>query len=133
MIRSSGVVALLALFSTISTAQPQKFEGTWEARFKSNIFMILKLQAGEPVSGTLSGGTIRVNEEGDLVDASGGGDEFPISKARIDGNKLSFDWKDSGDETLRLEMRLTGEGEAQLQFLNLPEGAKMKPLTLKRK
>jgi hypothetical protein len=81
----------------------------------------------------MSGGSIRVNDDGELIEASGGGDELPISKAVIEGDKLSFERKDSDDETLRIRMQVTGEGEAQLQFMNLPEGAKMKPFTLKRK
>ncbi len=133
MNRIGAVVALLAALSTIGTAQPQKFTGVWEARFKENVFITLKLQAGEPISGTMSGGDIRVNDEGDLVEATGGGPELPISNARIDGDKLSFDRKDADDETLRIQMRVTGDGEAQLQFMDLPEGMKMKPFTLKRK
>jgi hypothetical protein len=128
----AGVV-LLAALSTSGIAQPQRFLGVWEARFKGEVFLTLKLQEGEPISGTISGGSIRVNDDGDLIEASGGGDELPISKAVIEDDKLSFDRKDSGDETLRFRMQVTGDGEAQLQFMNLPEGVKMKPFTLKRK
>ncbi|MGA2595398.1 MAG: hypothetical protein ABSH09_00155 [Bryobacteraceae bacterium] len=133
MNRLGAVVVLLAALSTTGTAQPQRFVGDWEARFKGDVFLTLKLQEGEPISGTMSGGSIRVDDDGNLTEASGGGDELPISKAVIEGDTLSFDWKGSDDETLRIRMRVTGDGEAQLQFMGLPEGLKMKPFTLKRK
>jgi hypothetical protein len=125
--------ALLAAFSIPLAAQQQRFAGVWEATFKGNVFMVLKLQTGEPLSGTLSGGSFSVNSEGDLTEASGGGKELPISNAKIDGDRLSFDWKDSDDETLKLEMQLIGDGEAQLRFVSAPEDAKIKPFPLKRK
>ena len=94
--------------------------------------MTLKLEMRNTISGTLSGGHIEVNRDGDIIDASGGGRELPISNARIDGDTLWFDWKDGDDETTKLAMKLSGEGEAHLQFLDVPEGVKMKPIRLTR-
>jgi len=115
-----------------AAAQQLKFTGVWEAKFKGEVFMILKLQAGDPISGSLSGGHISVNDDGDLTEANGGGEELPISNAKIQGNKLSFESKND-DETMKLEMTVTGDGEAQLQFMDLPEGLKIKPFPLRRK
>ncbi len=132
MNKLGAIVVLLAALSTNGTAQPRKFLGVWEARFKGDVFLTLKLQEGEPIAGTINGGNVQVNQDGDLIEASAGTDEIPISKAAIDGEKLTFEENNDG-ETIRIEMRLTGDGEAQFQFVNLPEGLKMKPFTLKRK
>jgi len=116
-----------------AAAQQQKFAGVWEARFKGEVFMTLKLEAGDPISGSLSGGSISVNDDGDLTAASGGGKELPILNPKVDGNKLSFEWKEDEDETLKFEMRLTADGEAQLQFMDAPEGLRIKPIPIRRK
>ncbi len=126
------VVLLAAAVGNSGFAQPQRFLGVWEARFKGDVFLTLKLQEGEPIAGTINGGNVQVNQDGDLTEASAGTDEIPISKAAIDGEKLAFEENNDG-ETIRIEMRLTGDGEAQFKFVNLPEGLKMKPFTLKRK
>jgi len=133
MNRLGTVILLLAALSASGTAQPRKFLGVWEARFKGDVFLTLKLQEGEPIAGTINGGNVQVNQDGDLIEASAGTDEFPISKPAIDGEKLAFEAKDNDGETMQFEMRLTGDGEAQFQFVNLPKGLKMKPFTLKRK
>ena len=116
-----------------AAAEQSKFAGVWEARFKGEVFMILKLEPGDPISGSLSGGNISVNDDGDLTEASGGGKELAISNPKVDGNKLSFAWKEDEEETLKFEMRLTGDGEAQLQFMDMPEGHRIKPFPIKRK
>lgn len=112
--------------------QQRDFAGAWHAKFNGAVFMMLKLQIGESISGTLSGGHIEVNRDGDIINASGGGAELPISNARLEDGKLSFDWNDSDDDTVKFSMKLTGDGGAELQFLSLPEGVKMKPIRLMR-
>ena|SRR5579884_666607 len=121
---------LLSACMMPGAAQNHRFAGVWEARFQGEVFMRLKLQAADTVSGTLSGGHIDVNREGDITNASGGGKELPISNVTIDGDKMLFDWKEDDDETSKLSFKLTGDGQAELQFLNIPEGAKMKPIRL---
>jgi hypothetical protein len=116
-----------------AAAQQSKFAGVWEARFKGEAFMTLKVAAGDPISGSLSGGHIGVNDDGDLTEASGGGKEHPILSPKVDGDILSFQWKEDDEETLKFEMRLTGDGEAMLQFMDVPEGHTIKPIPIRRK
>jgi len=78
-----------------------------------------------------------VNEEGDITDAQPSdpepsGKDRPILNPKIEGGKLSFDWKDSDDETAKLELKITGEGEAELRFVEAGEHA-IKPIVLRRK
>ena len=127
------VFALVCASFVPAAAQQQNFAGVWEAKFQGETFMVLKLEAGDPISGTLSGGHIEVGNDGEITHASGGGKELPISNAQLQGDRLSFDWKEDDEETLKLAMRITGNGEAELQFLTIPEGAKMKPIRLTRK
>lgn len=128
---------LQVVFTIVSAAcipaagEQRDFVGTWQATFKGDVFMTLKITGGPSIAGTLSGGNIRVDESGELTEASGGGEEHPISNVKVDGDRMSFDWKDD-DETLKMEFKLTGAGAAELQFLSLPEGVKMKPIRFTR-
>jgi len=140
MLRPHNLHLFFTLFAAlcipVAAQEPdaqQTFAGVWEATFKGDVFMILKLEAGDKISGTLSGGQLSVDHNGEIIEASGGGKELPISNARIEGTKLSFDWKDSDDETVKLETTVTENGKAQLRFMDLPEGHKMKPIALKQK
>jgi len=140
MLRPHNLDLFFTLFAALSitvTAQEPKtqqtFAGVWEATFKGDVVMILKLEAGDKISGTFSGGHLRTDEDGEIIEASGGGKELPISNARVEGTKLSFDWKDNDDETLKFDMTVTGNGNAQLRFMDVPEGHKMKPIALKKK
>jgi hypothetical protein len=47
-------------------------------------------------------------------------------------NTLSFDWKDDDEEATQFEMKITGEGKAELRMINT-EGHAIKPIRLKRK
>jgi hypothetical protein len=129
--RSLDVVFLLVSAMFIpAAAEQQKFAGTWQATFKGEVFMTLKLQEGDPISGSLSGGHIDVDREGEITEASGGGAEHPVSNVKLEGDTLSFDLKEDDDETMKFVMKITGNGEAELQFVNLPEDVKMKPIKL---
>ena len=51
---------LLFLVSLSAPAQPAKFAGTWEAAREGKIFLVLKIQAGQKISGTLNAGSIKI-------------------------------------------------------------------------
>ncbi len=113
------------------------FAGTWEGRFKGAVFCVLRLEAGEKISGTLSPGRISVNEDGDITDAQPSdpepsGKELPILNPKIAGGKLSFDWKDTDDETSKFDLKITGEGDAELRLIGESEHP-IKPIVLRRK
>ncbi len=140
-IRSRFLLAL-SIVAGLSAAlcgqeNPKAFAGTWEGKFKGAVFCVLKLESGDQISGTLSPGRISVNEEGDITDAQPSdpepsGKDRPILNPKIEDGKLSFDWKDSDDETSKLELKITGEGEAELRFVVDSEHA-IKPIVLRRK
>lgn len=113
--------------------EQQRFAGTWEAKFKGAVICTIKLDAGEELSGATYGCSIQVNQEGDLIETQApehADEPSPILSPRIQGDKLSFENKD-GDDTLKLELTLTGEGRAELRFVDAP--VKIKPVRFERR
>src|ERR1035438_2241289 len=72
VMRTPACVAacLLFLVSLGAPAQPAKFTGTWEAAHEGKIFLVLKIQAGQKISGTLNAGSIKLSDDGELIEAS---------------------------------------------------------------
>ena len=134
--RTPALVAacLLLLLSLGATAEPAKFEGVWEAAHEGKVFLVLKIQAGQRISGTLNAGSIRLSDEGELIEASPVEDrEAPFFFAKAEGDKLEFDYQDQGDdEIMHFELKLTGEGAGELRIVDehIP---KMKPFRLRKK
>ena len=131
----AGVAAcLLFLVSLGAPAQPAKFAGTWEAALEGKVFLVLKIQAGQKISGTMNAGSIRLSDEGELIEASPVEDrEAPFFFAKADGDKLEFDYQDQGDdEIMHFELKLTGDGAGELRIVDehIP---KMKPFRLRKK
>ena len=125
---------LLLLASLGAPAQPAKFAGTWEAAHKGKVFLVLKIQAGEKISGTLNAGSIKLSDEGELLEAEPVEDrEAPFFFAKTEGDKLEFDYQDQGDdEVMHFELKLTGAGAGELRIVDehIP---KMKPFQLRKK
>jgi hypothetical protein len=127
-------LALPPLWAQDSKSQ-QRFAGTWEAKYKGTVFCTIKLEAGERISGSTVACNIRVDENGDLMepDSAGNSDKpSPILNPGIHGDTLSFEVKDDDDEEqIKLEMQLTGEGQADVRFIDTP--TKIKPIHFTRK
>jgi hypothetical protein len=127
-------------FAQDNTA-PAPFGGTWLGSFKGTVFCVLKLNTfyaangratATIISGTLSAGKISVNDDGDLTEAEPSAPDAaaPILHTRIDGKTLSFEWKETGeDEAVKLELRLTGDHEAEMRFVG---ETRIKPIHLRR-
>ena len=116
------------------TDPQQRFAGTWEAKFKGTVFCTIKLKAGERISGATYACRIHVNANGDLVEpdpAEGADTPAPILDPVIDGDTLSFEMSDDGDGRIKLTLTLTGDGVADLHFLNAP--VEIKPIRFQRK
>lgn len=116
-----------------SAHDQQRFAGTWEAKYKGAIICTIKLEAGEKLSGATEGCNIHVNDDGDLIETQPeeqAGEPSPILNAKIEGEKLSFEIKD-GDDTMKLELTLTGEGRSELRFVDAP--VKIKPVRFERR
>ena len=124
-------LATILLSAIVLFGQPtatQKFSGIWEARFKGDVFCVLKIQTGDKLGGTMSSVDINVDEDGNLQSAQAKDTEFPILRPSIESDKLIFEWTDNPDEApLKLELKITGEKEAQLRIVEPPEGVKIKP------
>jgi hypothetical protein len=129
-IRAAAILSLAAALG-MATGE-EKFAGTWEARAKGTVFLVLKVKAGEKISGTLNAGSIQMNDEGDLLEAGPVEDhESPIFFARIDGDKLAFEFQDEDNEVMSFELKLTGEGAGELRIVD-KDHPKLKGFAVKR-
>ena len=115
------------------TAEESKFAGTWEATSGGKTFLILKLQAGAKISGTMNAGSITMDEKGELLDAGPVEDrESPIFFARAEGDKLEFDFQDDDNEVMHFELKLTSGDKAELRIVD-EHYPKIKAFPLKKK
>jgi hypothetical protein len=122
----------LSLLNAQGAKDQQRFAGTWEAKFKGAVICSMKLTTGESLSGEMYGCNIHVDQEGNLDESTPpeATEPSPIVNAKIDGDKLSFESKD-GDDTIKMELTLTGEGRAELRILDAP--VKIKPIRFERR
>ena len=125
---------LVLLLGASAPAQPAKFAGTSEAAHEGKIFLVLKIQTGQKISGTLNAGSIHLNDEGELIEAGPVEDrEAPFFFAKAEGDRLEFDYQDQGDdEIMHFELKLTGDDAGELRIVDehIP---KMKPFRLRKK
>ena len=132
------VVALLPLLACLPlTAQDtdaqKKFAGTWEAKFKDKVICTIKVKAGDPITGETAACSINLDENGDLKepDSTHRPDKpSPMRNLKLQGDTLTFEEED-GDDVLEFEMKVVGDGQAELNILNSP--VPMKPIHFARK
>ena len=132
------LVALLSLLACLPlTAQDadaqKKFAGTWEARFKDTVICTIRVKAGNSISGETAACSINLDENGDLKepDSADRPDEpSPMLNPRVQGDTLTFEEKD-GDDVLKFEMKVVGDGQTELRILNSP--VPIKPIHFARK
>jgi hypothetical protein len=132
------LVALLPLFVCLplgaqDTETQKKFAGTWEAKFKDKVICTIRVKAGEAISGETAGCSISVDENGDLKEpdsADRPDNPSPMLNPKVQGDTLTFEDKD-GDDVLKFEMKLIGDGQAELTILDSP--VPMKPIQFARK
>jgi hypothetical protein len=135
---SRSVIALLLLLACLPLAAQdadaqKKFAGTWEAKFKDQVICTIRVRAGEAISGETVDCSISVDENGDLKepDSTDRPDEpSPMLMPKLQGDTLSFEEKD-GDDVLKFEMKLVGDGHAELTILDTP--VPVKPIRFARK
>ncbi len=127
------LLPLAALVLAQDVAMQKRFIGTWEARFKDKVICTINLEAGHPLSGNMHACNVNVNADGDLIEPEGSDDKTDqILDPKLQAETLSYSVKDEdGGEPLRFELKLTGEGHAELTFLNAP--VKMKPIRFEKK
>jgi len=132
------LIALLPLLACLPlTAQDadaqKKFAGTWEAKFKDKVICTIRVKAGDPISGETAACSINVDENGDLKEpdsADRPDNPSPMLNPKLQGDTLTFEDKDD-DEVVKFEMKLTGDGQAELTILNAP--MPVKPIHFARK
>ena len=135
--RKSTVTAVAALVGLCLWAQdtksPVEFSGRWEATFRDTVFLVLQIETEGGIAGTLRGGSISLNEDGDLIQAGPVASEpAAIRNAKADGATLSFDFQEPGDdEVMKFELKITGDGVGALRILD-EHVPKMKGFAIKR-
>jgi hypothetical protein len=133
------MIALLSLFSSLPLAAQgaeaqKKFAGTWEAKLKDKVICTVRLKAGAEISGETQACSIIVDGNGDLQepDSTENSDRPPshILNAKLQSDTLTFEEKND-DEVLKFEMKLIGDGQAELRILDTP--VPIKPIHFDRK
>lgn len=121
------VAALLSLLACLPlTAQDaevqKKFAGTWEAKLKDKVICTMRVRTGQAISGETVACSINVDKNGDLQEpeSTDRPDEpSPMLNPKVHGGTLTFEEKDA-DDVLKFEMKLVGEGQAELMILDAP-------------
>jgi hypothetical protein len=135
---SRSVIALLPVLVCLPlTAQDvdaqKKFAGTWEAKFKDKVICTIRVRPGEALSGETAACNISVAENGDLKEPDSTdrpAEPEPMIDPKVQGETLMFEEKD-GDDVLKFEMKLVGDGQAELRILESP--VPLKPIRFARK
>ena len=131
-------IALLLLAGLPASAQQNdarnKFVGTWEAKWKDKVICTIRLRAGDPVSGETEACNIHVDDNGDLQEPEssepGDGQPATIVRSKLTGETLTFE-EDEGGEVIKFELRLVGEGKAELRIPGAP--VRINPIPFTRK
>ena len=129
---------MIALLTSLSLAgqdasAQKKFAGTWEAKWKDKVVCTITLKAGVQISGETVACSIHVDANGDLDEpgsTSSEGTPAPILNAKLQGDTLTFQ-EDADGEVIKFEMKLLGDGRAQLKILDAP--VLIKPIHFDRK
>jgi hypothetical protein len=110
----------------------EKFAGTWEAKAKGTTFLVLRISAGEKISGTMKAGAVHMDDNGELLDVGPAEEsENPIFFAQVEGDTLTFNFQDTDDEVMSFELKLTGENAGELRILDKDHPA-LKAFPVKR-
>ncbi len=111
----------------------EQFVGTWHAKFKGKIFetIVLNNQDGK-ITGTVSRGEIQLNDDGELTSADQIEGSDPITESKIIGKTLFITCKDEDGDSIKAEIKLTADDQAELQMVTPPNVSAPKPWTLER-
>jgi hypothetical protein len=132
MIALLPVLGCLCLPGQEGEAQ-KRFAGTWEAKWKDKVVCTITLKAGVQISGEMFACSFQADAKGDLQEPEStgpAGPPAPILNAKLQGDTLSFQEKDD-DDVVKFEMKLIGEGRAELKILDAP--VLIKPIRFDRK
>jgi len=115
-------------------ADLRPFVGTWQAKFKGNVWLTIKLEKKQDkLTGTVSHANISVDPSGELTDVEVPDGSDAIVEATLTGGGIL---RITEEDAMQFEMKVTGADQAQLQILVPPdEGGKVptpKPWKLER-
>ena len=140
-----GVATILATVSVaisgyslqISQATNQAFVGTWRADYQGKNFMVFNfVEENGKLSGSLKSMETHIHLEGqgEVYEVSGKlSDPMKLTKIRIEGRSVFFDFiEDEDPEPSHFRMDLEGPAKANLQWLELPQGLKLKPISFSK-
>ncbi len=124
------LVTCLFLTLPLVRAEPSSpFTGKWEGELHGTVYARLIVREGSPLSGLLATGHVDTSDDGTLKDATAvEGDGQPLVRVSIVNGDLVF--ASDGDH---LKLHLIDAATAELLFMDLPPGTKVKPIVLKRK
>jgi len=116
---TAACLLLAALLAYASPAAPEKFAGTWEASAKGTVFLVLKITAGQKISGSMKAGHVEMDDNGELIKVGPPETaERPIFFAEVDGNKLKFNFQDEDEDVLEFELKLAGDDAGELRIVD---------------
>ena len=102
------------------------------ANAKGTVFLVLKITAGEKISGTMMAGRVQMDDNGELIDVGPPeSDERPIFFAQVEGDKLKFNFQDEDEEVIEFELKLAGDDAGELRIVD-KDHPDLKGFTIKR-
>jgi hypothetical protein len=112
----------------------ERLLGTWQAMYKDQVICTIRVKAGDQISGETDNCNLNIDGNGDVKEpdssASSDGPPDPMQNARIRGDILAFEEKD-GDDVLKFELKMVGDGKAELTILESP--VPVKPIHFTKK
>ena len=129
------LIYLAVLLAGLSHAG-NRFGGVWVANFKGTTICTLEIDdKDETLTGVSKSCRISVDQNGDLLEAEAPAPEESQPshefKPKVDGLSIRYELEDDDASSLKFEFRLTGEGKAELHFVNPP--ITIKPIRFERR
>ena len=101
-----------------STAELERFVGTWQAKYNGKVFFTLRINSE---NGRLGGTCIHADRlayvDGELIPSSDTMSTERIAEAQVSGQRLLLKIADDPSDTIPLEFRLTSNGGADVKIL----------------
>jgi len=109
----------------------QQYVGTWQAKLKDETYLTIKLamQQGK-LTGTTNRVDTQINGDGEVTSATQLDGSEAIVEAKLTNGSLRITTED--EDTVQLEIKLTGTDQAELRMVNPSDVPLAKPLKLER-
>ena len=133
MKRTAVILFFAAVFGALAgNTTETSFAGTWEAKLKDKVFCVLAIAVKDgKLVGAMSAVNISADDDGNLIDAEPAGPDLTLRDIKFENDRITFVQPD-GDDVTKCEIKLTGDGAAELRFLD-PGPDILKPVQLRRR